>query len=202
MSDIELEYDIIPLHKGKGKAVPNNTAQGGSGHDPPREQERTSCLLRWNESDDCSWSHSVRCRPKKIGQWRHLGWISIEVRRVVESSAKGVAEAMRRIEERHAETQASIANLNQCINALRKKYQQQEETSHSWDGWSQTHHTRNDELGLTPQRDSRPTREGCKQDGLLRCPSNGPDERSQRLSPQNGQRDLDEETPVDAMARC
>ena len=37
MSDVELEYDIIPPDKGKGKAVPNNTAQGGSGHDPPRE---------------------------------------------------------------------------------------------------------------------------------------------------------------------
>ena len=45
-SDVELEYDIVPPDKGKGKAVPNNTVQGGSGHDPPREQERTSCLLR------------------------------------------------------------------------------------------------------------------------------------------------------------
>ena len=46
MSDIKLEYDIIPPDKGKGKAVPNNTAQGGSGHDPPRERERTSRLSR------------------------------------------------------------------------------------------------------------------------------------------------------------
>ena len=46
MSDVELEYDIIPPDKGKGKAVPNNTAQGGSGHDPPREWERTSRLSR------------------------------------------------------------------------------------------------------------------------------------------------------------
>ena len=45
-SDIELEYDIIPPDKGKGKAVPDNTAQGGSGHDLPREQESTSCLSR------------------------------------------------------------------------------------------------------------------------------------------------------------
>ena len=36
-SDIELEYNIVPPDKGKGKAVPDNTAQGGSGHDPPRE---------------------------------------------------------------------------------------------------------------------------------------------------------------------
>ena len=45
-SDIELEYDVIPPDKGKGKAVPDNTVQGGSGHDPPREGERTSRLSR------------------------------------------------------------------------------------------------------------------------------------------------------------
>ena len=52
-SDVELEYNVVLPDKGKGKAVPDNTAQGGSGHDPPREQERTSCLPRQNESDDC-----------------------------------------------------------------------------------------------------------------------------------------------------
>ena len=45
-SDVEIEYDVVLPDKGKGKAVPNNTAQGGSGHDPPRERERTSCLSR------------------------------------------------------------------------------------------------------------------------------------------------------------
>ena len=54
MSDVELEYNVVPPDKGKGKAVPDNTAQGGSGHDPPREWERTSCLSRRNESDDHS----------------------------------------------------------------------------------------------------------------------------------------------------
>ena len=44
--------DVIPPDKGKGKAVPDNTAQGGSGHDPPREWERTSRLSRQNESGD------------------------------------------------------------------------------------------------------------------------------------------------------
>ena len=53
-SDVKLEYDVILPDKGKGKAVPDNTAQGGSGHDPPRERERTSHLLRQNESDDRS----------------------------------------------------------------------------------------------------------------------------------------------------
>ena len=45
-SNVKLEYNIVLPDKGKGKAVPDNTAQGGSGHDPPRERERTSCLLR------------------------------------------------------------------------------------------------------------------------------------------------------------
>ena len=45
-SDVKLEYDVVPPDKGKGKAVPDNTAQGGSGHDPPREWERTSHLSR------------------------------------------------------------------------------------------------------------------------------------------------------------
>ena len=45
-SNIKLEYDVVPPDKGKGKAVPDNTAQGGSGHNPPREQERTSRLSR------------------------------------------------------------------------------------------------------------------------------------------------------------
>ena len=46
MSDIKLEYDVVLPDKGKGKAVPDNIVQGGSGHDPPRERERTSQLLR------------------------------------------------------------------------------------------------------------------------------------------------------------
>ena len=44
-------------------------------------------------------------------------------------------------------------------------------------------------------------REGREQDGPLRHPSNEPDDRPERLSPQHSQRDLDEETPVDAVTR-
>ena len=69
------------------------------------------------------------------------------------------------------------------------------------DGQSQTRHTRNDKSGLNPQRDSHPTKEGHKQDGPLHHPSNEPNDRSERLSPQHSQRDLDEETLVDAMTR-
>ena len=36
-SDVKLEYNIVPPDKGKEKVVPDNTAQGGSGHDPPRD---------------------------------------------------------------------------------------------------------------------------------------------------------------------
>ena len=76
------------------------------------------------------------------------------------------------------------------ISALKKKYQGRAETSRSQDGQSQTRHTRNDESGLNPQRDSRPTREGREQD-------DGPE----RLSPQYSQRNLDKETLVDSVTR-
>ena len=37
ISDIEMEDNVVLPNKGKEKAFPNNTAQGGSGHDPPAE---------------------------------------------------------------------------------------------------------------------------------------------------------------------
>ena len=77
MSDIELEYDIIPPDKGKGKAVPNNTVQGGSGHDPPREWERMSHLLRQRKWWSLAITLNKSPSDKKIGWWRHLGWTSI-----------------------------------------------------------------------------------------------------------------------------
>ena len=51
-SDVEIEYIVVLPDKGKGKAVPNNIAQGGTGHDPPREWERMSHLSRQNEIGD------------------------------------------------------------------------------------------------------------------------------------------------------
>ena len=44
-------------------------------------------------------------------------------------------------------------------------------------------------------------REGREQDGPPRRPSNEPNDRSKRMSSQHSQRDLDEETPVDAVTR-
>ena len=112
-SDIKLEYDIVLPDKGKGKAVPDNTAQGGSGHDPPREWERTSRLLRQNESDDHSRSCSTRRHPTRRSDnedtWDGL---ASEVKKVAET----LAEALRK-------TQASLSSLDQRISALRKKYQ-------------------------------------------------------------------------------
>ena len=64
ISDVELEYNVILPDKSKGRAVPDNTAQGGSGHDPPRNEE-TSRLSRRHESGDCSRSHSERRRPTR-----------------------------------------------------------------------------------------------------------------------------------------
>ena len=125
MSDIEFEYDVVLPDKGKGKAVPNNTAQGGSGHDPPRERERTSCLSRKNESNDRLQSRSVHHHlTRRLDDEETWDELAFKVKRVVERSAETVAEAMRKIEERHAEMQASIATINQRINALRKKYQE------------------------------------------------------------------------------
>ena len=120
-SNVKLEYDVVLPDKGKGKAVPDNTAQGGSGHDPPREWERTSHLLRRNESNDRERSCSIhRCPTRRSDDEDTWDGLASEVKRVAEHSAKIVAEAMRKIEERHAEMQASIASINQRINALRK----------------------------------------------------------------------------------
>ena len=132
----------------------------------------------------------LTCLTRRLDNEDTWDELASEVKKVVESSA----EAMRK-------TQASLLSLNQCINALRKKYQGRAETSRSRDGQSQTHHTRNDESGLNPQRDSRPTKEGREQDGPLCHPSNEPNDRSKRLSPQHSQRNLDEETSVDAVTR-
>ena len=97
--------------------------------------------------------------------------------------------------------QCTIQNSQTSERFCCPLYQGQAETSCSRDGQSQTHHTRNDESGINPQRDSCPTKEGHEQDGLLRCPSNKPNDRPKRLSPQHSQRDLDEETLVDTMTR-
>ena len=113
MSDIKLEYDVIPPDKGKGKAVPDNTAQGGSGHDPPREWERMSRLLRRNESDDRLRSHSTRCCPtRRLDDEDTWDGLASEVKKVAESSAKA-----------QRKTQASLSSLDQRISALKKKYQ-------------------------------------------------------------------------------
>ena len=123
MSDNKIEYDIILPDKGKGKAVPNNTAQGGSGHDPSREQERTSRLSQRNKSDDCPRSHSVRhCLTTRSDDKETWDELTSKVNRVVKHSAEIMAKAIRRAEEGCTETQASIASLHQCINVLRKSY--------------------------------------------------------------------------------
>ena len=112
-SDVELEYNIVLPDKGKGKAVPDNTAQGGSGHDPPREWERTSRLSRQNESDDCSRSHSTRrCPTSRLDDEDTWDGLASEVKKLAESSAKA-----------QRKTQASLSSLDQCISALKKKYQ-------------------------------------------------------------------------------
>ena len=93
--------------------------------------------------------------------------LASKVKKLVESSA----DAQRK-------TQASLSSLDQHISALKKKYQGRAETSCSRDGRLQTRHTRNDESGLNPQRDSRPTREDVNKMGRytahLMNPMTGP----------------------------
>ena len=50
MSDVELEYDIILPDKDKGKAVPDNTVQGGSGHDPNENGDETKVMIARNHA--------------------------------------------------------------------------------------------------------------------------------------------------------
>ena len=45
-SDIKLEYDIVPPDKDKGKAVPDNTAQGGSGNVTLLENRKEHLISR------------------------------------------------------------------------------------------------------------------------------------------------------------
>ena len=45
-SDVKREYGVVLPDKGKGKAVPDDTAKGGSGHDPPKDQKRVYHLKR------------------------------------------------------------------------------------------------------------------------------------------------------------
>ena len=120
-SDVKLEYDIVLPDKGKGKAVPDNTAQGGSGHDPTREQERMSHLSRQNESDNRSRSHSV-CHhlTTRLDDKEIRDGITSEINRVAKRSDEIMAKVIRRAEEGRIETQASIANLHQCVNTLRE----------------------------------------------------------------------------------
>ena len=198
-SNVEWEYDIMLPDKGKGKAVPDNTAQGGSGHDPPRDQEKKSCLLRRNESDDCSQSHSMRHRPTTRSDNKEiLDGILSRMDEIVENLDEAMAKVMRRAEEICITTQNSVVDLCQHMKVWKERCRKwYAETSHLWDGRLQTHNTRDDKLGLSHQKDLCSAREGCEQDGQVHCPSNEPDDRSQRLSLQHSQRNLDEETPVD-----
>ena len=143
--------------------------------------------------------HRLTTRSDNEEIWDEL---TSEVNRAAKRLDEMMAKAIRRAEEGRIEMQASIANLYQHINTLRKSCRKQgAETSCLGDGGLQTHHTRDDKLGLPPQTDSHPIREGREQDGPIHHPSNVPNDRSKRLSPQNSQRNLDEETPVDIVAR-
>ena len=96
MSNVELEYDIIPPDKGKGKA----------GHDPPREQETMSHLKRWDKSDDHLQSHSVRHHLTTRSDNEEI-WdgITSEINKVAKCLDEITAKVIRRAEEGHIEMQ-------------------------------------------------------------------------------------------------
>ena len=97
-SNIEWEYDVVLPDKGKGIAVPDNTAQGGSGHDPSRDWERTSCLSRRNKSDDCLQSHSMCHRlTRRLNHKEILDRILSRMDEIVEHLDEAMAEIMRRV---------------------------------------------------------------------------------------------------------
>ena len=202
-SNVELEYNTVLPDKGKRKAVPDNTAQGGSGHDPPREWERMSHLLRWNESDDHLQSHPMCHHPTTTSDNKEiLDRLLPRMDEIVRDSDEAMAEVMRRVEEIHVNMWNSVVDWHQCVKVWKERHSKWDvETSRSLDGWSQTCHTRDDKLGLSHWKYLHPAQEGRKQDGQVHHPSNEPDDRSQRLSPQNSQRNLDEETLVDVMAK-
>ena len=98
----------MPPDKGKGKAMPDDTAQGGSGHVPPTHQETAYCPQRQNESADCLPSHSVhhhlttRSDNKEI-----LDEFLSKMDEIEKYLDKAVAKAKRRAGEVHATTQSS-----------------------------------------------------------------------------------------------
>ena len=180
-SNVEREYDVVLPDKGKGKAVPDNTTQGGSGHDPSRDQERMSHLLRWNESDDHSQSHSMRCcLTTRSDDKEILDELLSRMDEIVKDLNEAMAEVKRRVEEIHINMQDSVVDLRQSMKVWKERWSKWDaETSRLWDGWLQTHHTRDDEPGLSHPKDLCSAREGHEQDGQVHRPSNEPNDRSQ-----------------------
>ena len=82
--------------------MPDNTAQGGLRHDPPRDWERTSHLSRQHESDDHLRSHSMcRCLTTRLDNEEILDGILSRMDEIVEHLDEAMTEVMRRAEEIH-----------------------------------------------------------------------------------------------------
>ena len=122
----------MPPDKGKGKAVPDDTAWGGSGQDPPRDEERAYCLKRQNESDDhlqsCSVHHHPTMRSDNEEILDRFLCKMDELDRYLDEAA---AEAKRRADEVHANTWNSLAELHQSIHAWKDRQWSQEQCGHS-----------------------------------------------------------------------
>ena len=88
--------------------MPDNTVQGGSGHDPPREWERMSRLSRRNESDDHSRSHSTRRRPTRRSDDEDT-WDGLA------SEVKKVSGILGQITEENAGLSVKPRSMHKCV---------------------------------------------------------------------------------------
>ena len=93
--------------------MPDDTAEGGSGHDPPKDQIIAYHLKRQNESDDRLQSHSVCCLPTTRSDDEEV-WdeITSEIDKIARNLDETMAKAIRRAEEWRIEMQTSMANLH------------------------------------------------------------------------------------------
>ena len=130
-SNIKSEDGILPPDKGKGKVVPDDTAWGGLGHNPPRHQEKAYHPQRQNESADHLQSHSVHHYLTTRSDDEEIldGFLS-KMDELEKDLDEAAAEAKRRAEEVHATTQSSLAEVCQCVKAWKEGCSQRDvETS-------------------------------------------------------------------------
>ena len=110
-----------------------------------------SCLLRRNESDDCSQSHSMCCRlTTRLDDKEILDGLLSRMDKIVRDLDETTAKVKRKVEEIHINMQNSVVDLCQHVKVWKERHSKRDvETSRLRDSRSQTHHTRDDEPRLS-----------------------------------------------------